>query len=36
MWQIIITVMKHVNYMEQGMIGIQEKFVESENERVKK
>ena len=26
---------KHVNSMEQGMIGPQEKLIESENERVK-
>ena len=26
---------KHANYMEQGMIGFQEKFIELENYRVK-
>ena len=26
---------KHVNYMEQGTIGLQEKFIELDNERVK-
>ena len=31
----INTMVKHVKSMEQGMIGIQEKFIESENERVK-
>ena len=28
------SIVEHVNYMEQGTIGIQEKFIESENERV--
>ena len=27
---------KHINSMEQSMIGIQEKFIELDNERVKK
>ena len=29
------TTVKHVNSMEQGMVGIQEKLIESDNERVK-
>ena len=29
------SMVKHVNSMEQVMIGIQEKFIESENERLK-
>ena len=28
------TMVKHFNSMEQGMLGLQEKFTESENERV--
>ena len=27
--------LKYVNSMEQGMIGLKEKFIESDNERVK-
>ena len=30
------TMVNHVNYMEQNMIGIQEKLIESNNLRVKK
>ena len=29
------TMVKHVKYMEQGMIGLQEKFIESKNDRLK-
>ena len=32
---IINSTVKHINYMEQDMIGLQEKFIESENERAK-
>ena len=30
------TMVNQINSMEKGMIGIQEKFIKSENERVKK
>ena len=29
------TMVKHVNSMEQGMVGLQDKFIESKNQRVK-
>ena len=32
---IMNSMVKHVSYTEQGMLGIQDKFVESENERLK-
>ena len=33
---VMISMVNHVNYMEQGMIGIQEKSIALENERLKK